>query len=184
MFPVPPFAIASVPVAFPTGMLVQLDRLPDVGVPRLALLSVGLKMLALEIVGPFDNTFEPVPVDAVVPVPPFATGSVPVAEETLIPVQFDRLPEVGVPSVGDVSVGEVSVGDVLNTTFPDPVDVVTPVPPCATVSGNVNTGCAPITDNAVVPSNASWDADVNCPSWLDASLPRELSVATPLIAPS
>ena len=40
------------------------------------------------------------------------------------PVQFVSTPEVGVPKIGVTSVGLV-----LNTTFPDPVLVVTPVPP-------------------------------------------------------
>jgi hypothetical protein len=40
------------------------------------------------------------------------------------------LPDVGVPRIGVTRVGEV-----LNTLFPEPVDVVTPVPPL--VTGNV-----------------------------------------------
>jgi hypothetical protein len=42
-------------------------------------------------------------------------------------VQFARLPDVGVPSKGVTSVGLVD-----NTLLPEPVEVVTPVPPEAT----------------------------------------------------
>lgn len=64
----------------------------------------------------------------VVPVPPLATGSVPVTPVVSgSPVKFVATPEAGVPSAGVTSVGEFD-----NTTFPEPVDVVTPVPPLAT----------------------------------------------------
>jgi len=46
---------------------------------------------------------------------------------TGILVQFVRAPEVGVPSTGVTKVGEVE-----RTRLPDPVEVVTPVPPLAT----------------------------------------------------
>jgi hypothetical protein len=46
------------------------------------------------------------------------------------PVQLVRVPDEGVPKAG-----VVKVGDVLNTLDPDPVEVVTPVPPDRT--GNV-----------------------------------------------
>jgi len=39
------------------------------------------------------------------------------------------LPEVGVPKIGVTSVGVVD-----NTVLPEPVDVVTPVPPLATAN--------------------------------------------------
>lgn len=42
-------------------------------------------------------------------------------------VQFAKLPDAGVPSAGDTSVGLFE-----STTLPEPVDVVTPVPPRAT----------------------------------------------------
>jgi hypothetical protein len=45
-------------------------------------------------------------------------------------VQFDKSPLVGVPSTGVTSVGLVD-----RTVLPEPVEVVTPVPPFAT--GNV-----------------------------------------------
>ena len=43
------------------------------------------------------------------------------------PVAFVSVADVGVPSTGVTSVGEVE-----RTFLPDPVDDVTPVPPCAT----------------------------------------------------
>jgi len=42
-------------------------------------------------------------------------------------VQFVNVPEVGVPNTGVTNVGEV-----FSTLEPEPVDVVTPVPPLAT----------------------------------------------------
>jgi hypothetical protein len=42
-------------------------------------------------------------------------------------VQLERFPDDGVPSTGVTRVGLVE-----RTTFPEPVDVVTPVPPLAT----------------------------------------------------
>jgi hypothetical protein len=61
----------------------------------------------------------------VLPVPPFATGSVPVTPVVNgRPVQLVNVPEDGVPNTGVTSVGEVD-----STFAPDPVDVVTPVPP-------------------------------------------------------
>ena len=44
-------------------------------------------------------------------------------------MQLAKFPEVGVPNKGVVKVGEV-----LNTLLPEPVDVVTPVPPEATAN--------------------------------------------------
>ena len=44
-------------------------------------------------------------------------------------VQFVKFPDVGVPSTGVTNVGLVE-----STVFPEPVEVVTPVPPLATGS--------------------------------------------------
>ena len=64
------------------------------------------------------------------PVPPFATGSVPVTPVVNgSPVAFVNVALVGVPNIGVTSVGEV-----LKTFEPDPVDVVTPVPPFVTAN--------------------------------------------------
>jgi hypothetical protein len=63
-------------------------------------------------------------------VPPLAIGNVPVTPvESGKPVAFVNVADVGVPSMGVTSVGLV-----LNTFEPEPVDVVTPVPPAATAS--------------------------------------------------
>jgi hypothetical protein len=71
----------------------------DVGVPKIGVTSVG----------EVDNTTEPVPVDVVTPVPPFATGKTPVTPDAGMPVQLLKLPEAGVPRDGVVSVGLVNV---------------------------------------------------------------------------
>ena len=65
---------------------------------------------------------------AVAFVPPFAIGSVPVTPVVKgKPVAFVRVAEVGVPKIGVTNVGLVD-----NTTLPEPVLLVTPVPPEAT----------------------------------------------------
>jgi hypothetical protein len=53
------------------GRPVRLVATPEAGVPKAGVTSVGL----------FDRTTEPVPVDEVTPVPPFATARVPVMSE-------------------------------------------------------------------------------------------------------
>jgi hypothetical protein len=120
--PVPPLATGRTPVTpVVSGKPVQLVSVPEDGVPNTGVTRVG----------EFDKTFEPVPVDVVTPVPPLATGSVPVTPVVSgRPVQLVSVPEVGVPKIGVTRVGEVE-----RTFEPDPVDVVTPVPPLAT--GNV-----------------------------------------------
>ena len=61
-------------------------------------------------------------------VPPLAIGNVPVTPvDSGNPVAFDNTTALGVPKAGVVKVGEVD-----NTTLPEPVAEVTPVPPCAT----------------------------------------------------
>ena len=64
------------------------------------------------------------------PVPPLAMGSVPVTPVVNgSPVAFVKVALVGVPRMGVTKVGEV-----LKTFEPDPVDVVTPVPPFVTAN--------------------------------------------------
>jgi hypothetical protein len=73
-------------------------------------------------------------------------------------------------------VGVVNVGDVPNTTAPEPVEVVTPVPPEATAKAFVNvTTCPVLIDTAVVPF--VWSASTPVLSALD------FSPAEPLTAP-
>ena len=66
---VPPFAIGNVPVTpVVKGKPVPFVSVTEVGVPNIGVTNVGL----------VDNTTEPVPVLLVTPVPPDATGKVPV----------------------------------------------------------------------------------------------------------
>jgi len=80
---------------------------------------------------PVTVTFVPATILGVaVPVPPFATGSVPVTPvDKGKPVALVNVALVGVPKIGVTSVGLVD-----NTLLPEPVEVVTPVPPLATGS--------------------------------------------------
>jgi hypothetical protein len=94
----------------------------------------------------------------VVPVPPLAIGSVPVTPVVKgNPVVFVRTPDAGVPragvtKVGLVIVGVVKVGLVPKTFAPEPVEVVTPVPPEVAANGFVKeTTWALVIDIAVVP---------------------------------
>ena len=110
-------------------------------------------------VGVVANTGKPVPVPVELPVPPLATARVPasviapdVADAGVSPVvppanvvtpvvDVSNVAEDGI--VGELivpavvfpdSVGVVRVGEVPRTTLPDPVEVVTPVPPLVTPS--------------------------------------------------
>jgi hypothetical protein len=68
---VPPFAIGSVPVTpVVNGSPVAFVNVTEVGVPKIGVTNVGL----------VDKTTEPVPVLLVTPVPPDATGNVPVVK--------------------------------------------------------------------------------------------------------
>ena len=104
--PVPPEAIASVlerPAAVPVVFWfsvgnVQFARLPDWGVPKIGVVNDGLVNDGL-----VDNTLLPEPVEDVTPVPPLATGKVPV---TLV-VRLTNVVEV-VP-VPPLAMGSVPV---------------------------------------------------------------------------
>ena len=99
---------------------VQLVRTPDAGVPKAGVTRVG----------EVPNTLAPLPVLVVTPVPPLATGNVPVTPVVKgSPVQLVNTPLVGVPNNG-----VTKVGDVAKALAPLPVDEVTPVPPLATGS--------------------------------------------------
>jgi len=117
--PVPPLPTGSVPVTpVVIGRPVQLVSVPEVGVPNIGVTNVGLVARALA----------PDPVDVVTPVPPLETPKVPVTPVVKgKPVVFVRTPEVGVPNIGVTNVGLVA-----STLAPEPVDVVTPVPPLET----------------------------------------------------
>ena len=103
VIPVPPRLAGSVPVVPPSiGRPVALVKVADDGVPSAGVTSVGL----------VDSTTLPDPVDVVTPVPPLATGSVPVTPVLSgSPVQLVKVPEEGVPSTGVVRVGLANVGE-------------------------------------------------------------------------
>ena len=93
------------------------DATPRIGVTR---------------VGDVFKTTDPVPEDAATPVPPEATdnGVTKVAE--FAEIDPDKLTDVPVAAP---STGVMSVGVLLRTTWPDPVEVLTPVPPEVTGIG-------------------------------------------------
>jgi len=116
--------VANVAVAaFPP--IERPDAVPVMFVPTNAL---GVPNAGVTKVGLVDNTTFPEPVLVVTPVPPLAAGKVPVTPVVKgRPVQLVKVPDVGVPNAGVTRVGEV-----LNTLLPEPVLVVTPVPPLET----------------------------------------------------
>jgi hypothetical protein len=98
-------ALAALPVVFWFNVgKVQLAKLPDDGVPKAGVTNVGL----------VDSTLLPEPVEVVTPVPPFATGKVPVTPVVSgRPVTFVIVPEAGVPKAGVVNVGLVNVAEAM-----------------------------------------------------------------------
>ena len=96
-----------------TGSPVQLVRVPDCGVPNIGVTNVG----------DVESTTLPVPVLPVTPVPPLATGKVPVTPVVNgNPVQLVNVPDCGVPNTGVTNVGLVA-----NTAEPEPVSSVSAV---------------------------------------------------------
>ena len=90
------------------GKPVKLVATPEVGVPSNGVTNVG----------EVDRTTEPVPVEVVTPVPPLATGNVPVTPVVKgKPVALVNVAEVGVPKMGVTNVGLVANA----TTVPVPV---------------------------------------------------------------
>jgi hypothetical protein len=91
--------VANTNAPEPVSFVTAAARLADVGVPS--------------------HVATPEPKD-VMPVPPLATGKVPVTPvDKGSPVKFVATPDCGVPSIG-----VTSVGDVANTADPDPVSSV------------------------------------------------------------
>ena len=76
-------------------------------------------------VGAADKTLFPVPVEVVTPVPPLATGNVPVTPVVRgKPVPLVRTTALGVPSAGVVRVGLVNVRPaIVVTVAPEAIDV-------------------------------------------------------------
>ena len=127
--PVPPLAIATVPVTLDAVPVVFWLKVGQVNVPVLKLPDVGVPSTGVTKVGEVDNTTEPVPVDVVTPVPPLATARV-ADKPAAVPVVFWlkvgqvnvpvlKLPDVGVPSTGVTKVGDVAKA----STVPVPVVV-------------------------------------------------------------
>ena len=95
-------------------------------------------------VGLVANTNAPEPVSSVTAAAKFALDGVaknvatpvpnPVTPASGRPVQADSVPDAGVPKTGVVKVGDAIVGLLDKTTLPEPVLVVTPVPPFRTFS--------------------------------------------------
>jgi hypothetical protein len=98
-----------------TGKPVQLVKVPEVGVPKRGVVKDGLVF----------KTLLPEPVELVTPVPPLATGSVPVTPDVRgKPVTLVIVPDAGVPRAGATSIGVVMVGVVEKTATPVPVSSV------------------------------------------------------------
>ena len=75
-------------------------------VPDVMMLDAIEDMIAPLIVGPVPNTLAPEPVEVVTPVPPFATGSVPVTPVVNgRPVALVSVPELGVPNAPPLTTG-------------------------------------------------------------------------------
>ena len=123
------------------GRPVAFVSVAEDGVPSAGVTNVGLVA----------NTNAPEPVSSVTAAAKLAEEGVPKNVATPVPkpetpveigspVAFVKTPEAGVPNAGVVIVGEVRValaivGLVPNTLAPEPVEVVTPVPPDKTGSG-------------------------------------------------
>jgi hypothetical protein len=70
-------AVAALPVHEPDEPVVFWLNVGQVNVPVLKLPEVGVPSNGVTNVGLVESTTEPVPVEAVTPVPPLATGNVP-----------------------------------------------------------------------------------------------------------
>jgi hypothetical protein len=119
--PVPVFVVTPVP-PLRTGR--ALDNVSEVAeaTPKVGVTKVGEVF----------KTIDPVPEDEPAPVPPEATdnGVVKVIELAEIAPEHEIEDAVAAPRTGVIKVGVL-----LNTTCPDPVDVLTPVPPEVTGIG-------------------------------------------------
>ena len=108
-------------------LVVKVGVVPNTSAPEPVSSVTAAARLALD--GVPRKVATPVPRE-VMPVPPLATGSVPVTPVVRgSPVTLVITPLVGVPSKGVTNVGLVD-----NTLLPLPVEVVTPVPPLATAN--------------------------------------------------
>jgi len=105
------------------GKPVALVSVAEVGVPNTGVTNVG----------EVERTVLPEPVEEVTPVPPLATGNVPVTPVVSgNPVALVRTPDAGVPNAGVVSVGAVKV--LLVKVCVLVVPTTAPVAPCPVVA--------------------------------------------------
>ena len=107
-----PVSVNEVPVAAPIFGVINVGVLAKTKVPVPVSSAIAFNKLAL--VGVAKKLAIPVPK----PLTPVAIGN---------PVALVKVAALGVPKFG-----VTKVGDVANTKLPVPVDVVVPVPPCAT----------------------------------------------------
>ncbi len=136
--------VVTLPAVRPAAVPVMLVPTNAEGVPRAGVINVGLVA----------KTAEPVPVSSVnapsswaevnepkdVALPTEVTAPVKLAFVVTLPaVKPDAVPVIFVPTNADgvPKAGVTKVGELDNTLLPVPVEVVTPVPPCATVKAVV-----------------------------------------------
>jgi hypothetical protein len=112
--PVPPLVTGKVPeTPVVNGNPVQLINVPEVGVPKIGVINVGDVF----------STFDPVPVDVITPVPPFAIGKVPATWVVkLTPLNVP--PKVKLPAVVTTPLNVIPL-----TVPPPPTEVTVPDPP-------------------------------------------------------
>jgi hypothetical protein len=136
------------------GSPVAFVSVAEAGVPKVGVTNVGL----------VDNTLLPEPVEVVTPVPPLATGSVPVTPVLRgKPVAFVSVAEAGVPNAGVTSVGLVA-----NTKAPEPVSPVTAAAKLADEGVPKNVATPAPKDVRPVPPEvaASGESSVKLGRWL------------------
>lgn len=216
----PPLAIGRVPVTpVVRGKPVQLVSVPEAGVPRTGAVKVGDVSVLLDSVWESDvPTMAPVGASTLVnapvplamttpavsvatPVPPFATGRIPVTPVVSgKPVQLVSVPDDGVPRTGAVKVGDVSVllvsvwvavvptrspagfATVENVVVPlacriPAENVPAPVPPLATEIGDEKVVPLPITLLVSVwESDVPTTAPVGASTLVNAPVPFDLTI--------
>lgn len=138
--PVPPFPIGSAPVTpVVSGKPVKFVATPLAGVPRFGVINVGdvaktrlpvpvssvTALARFALLGVPNHVATPAPKE-VIPVPPFASGRIPVTPVVSgKPVTLVMTPLAGVPNAGVTNEAELIVGEVPKTKAPVPVSSVT-----------------------------------------------------------
>lgn len=187
VIPVPPLATGSVPVTpVVSGRPVALVRVTDVGVPKIGVTSVGV----------LANTSAPVPVSSVTAAAKLALDGVPSHVATpaprplmllgLIPVQFDRLPLLGVPSaplnVTNAPAEPTLTARAVNTPVPVPVRPVEIGRPVAFVSVRADgTPRLGVKSVGLVANTMLPEPVVELPSAVTVPLVGSVSVVVPVV---